>query len=62
MPLMSFGAAVKLHASERPSEVALSSGDEFVTWQELDARTNRRARWFSELGVRPDDLVTTVMP
>jgi bile acid-coenzyme A ligase len=62
MTLMSFGAAVALHASKRPRDVALSCGDEYLTWQELDARTNMRARWFSKLGVRPDDLVTTVMP
>jgi bile acid-coenzyme A ligase len=62
MPLVSFAAAVGLHASERPGEVALLSGDDVVTWRELDERTNRRARWFSELGVRANDLVTIVMP
>ena len=33
-----------------------------VTWQELDAESNRLARAYAELGVKQNDFVTIALP
>src|SRR5262249_13263144 len=44
-------------AASRPEAVALSFGDEHVSYGELNARANRLAHRLIALGVRPDDRV-----
>jgi natural product biosynthesis luciferase-like monooxygenase protein len=44
-------------ARRTPDAVALVCGEEHVTYRELDARTNRLARYLQKLGVGPDVLV-----
>jgi bile acid-coenzyme A ligase len=61
MPITSFGEAVAIHARRTPQAAALSGDGTVVTWQELEERTNRRARWFLALGVDAGDLVSVVM-
>ena len=62
MGTLSISRAISLHAAERPHEPALTCGDRTLSWRELDRRTNRLARAYAALGVRPDDLVTIALP
>lgn len=50
------------HARRDPSRRALIEGDIDVTYAELDARTNRRARMLAEKGVGQGDYVTVALP
>jgi bile acid-coenzyme A ligase len=62
VPRMSISRAISHHAAERPHDPALTCGERSLTWDELDRSTNRLARAYAELGVRPDDLVTIALP
>ncbi|MFE6068660.1 non-ribosomal peptide synthase/polyketide synthase [Streptomyces sp. NPDC056525] len=44
-------------AARTPDAVAVSLGDERLTWRELDERANRMARLLHELGTGPEDRV-----
>jgi bile acid-coenzyme A ligase len=60
---MSMVAAWRMHAEERPNDPALTVSEHpSVTWSELDARTNRLARVYAELGVGEGDFVTIGLP
>jgi len=61
MGLLSISRAITLHATERPHEPALTCGEETLSWQQFDRRTNRLARAFAEMGVGVDDLVTIAL-
>lgn len=56
------GSAIRLNAERDPDRPALTCEDRTVTRRELDLRTNRLARAYDALGVKPDDLVTIGLP
>ncbi|MFF5566865.1 non-ribosomal peptide synthase/polyketide synthase [Streptomyces sp. NPDC012829] len=49
------------HATRAPAAIALTSGGERVSYGELEARSNRLARYLSDRGVGPESLVGVVM-
>ncbi len=51
------------HWAERLGDaVAIHHEGQEVTWRELDARSNRLARAYADLGVAKDDFVTIALP
>ncbi|MDY6946044.1 MAG: AMP-binding protein [Pseudomonadota bacterium] len=50
------------HARRSASRAALIEGDVTVSYEELDARTNRRARMLAAHGVTQGDFVTLALP
>ncbi len=56
------GELLAFHAAKDPARAAVTFGDVTVSYAELDARSNRRARQLGGLGVVADDLVTIAMP
>ena len=49
-------------ARRTPDAVAVTAGEQRLTYAELDARANRLARLLRERGAGPDDLVALAMP
>ncbi|MGH0029639.1 MAG: AMP-binding protein [Myxococcota bacterium] len=62
MAVVSYPAALALHARSRPDETALIVGDERVDWQSLDERSTRLARVLALRGAGPGDFVTLGLP
>lgn len=63
MPLIALGDIVRHHARRKPDNaIAVSYPDGEWTWWELEARANQRARFFRDLGVGHDDVVTIAVP
>jgi bile acid-coenzyme A ligase len=62
MPKLSYGAALGWLASEEPARLAALCGAESITRGELERRSNRLARAYAALGVRPDARVTIALP
>lgn len=60
--LEAFGARLARIAGQDPDGLAIVCGTQTLTWDELDRRTNRLARRYAELGVRPDDMVSIALP
>lgn len=56
------GALLSAYASLCPHRPAVTLGTETLTFAQLDAGANRRARRLVELGVRPDDAVLIALP
>jgi bile acid-coenzyme A ligase len=56
------GVAVARLAAAAPDWPALTHEDRTVTRDELERRTNRLARAYARLGVRPDSFVTIALP
>ncbi len=52
-----FGAA----AAADPDAVAVVCGDERITYRDLDAHSNRLARWLIERGIGPESVVAVAM-
>lgn len=50
------------HAQAGPERIAVSAGDEHLSWAALEARANQRARAWHALGVRAGDFVTVALP
>ncbi|HEY6802400.1 MAG TPA: non-ribosomal peptide synthase/polyketide synthase [Pyrinomonadaceae bacterium] len=48
-------------AKATPAAIALSSGDEQLTYEELDQRTNQLAHYLTEQGIRPEQIVAVCM-
>jgi bile acid-coenzyme A ligase len=48
--------------AQQPDRVAVSHEGREVTFAQLEARSNRLARAYGELGVEPDDFVTIALP
>ena len=57
-----FGVAVARLAAAAPDRPAITHEDRTVTRGELERRTNRLARAYARLGVRPDSFVTIALP
>lgn len=49
-------------AALQPDRVAIDHLGDKVTWAAFEARTNRLARAYENLGVKPDDFVTIALP
>lgn len=62
MPLQSIASIVSEHARRKGSAPVLTYPDGSMSWAELDARSNRRARLLASLGVEQDDLVVIMLP
>ena len=58
MAIIPISRIVAFWAGQQPDRVAIDHEGAQVTWAELDARTNRLARAYEALGVKPDDFVT----
>lgn len=58
----SFGALLKRHAIASPGMIALSYGDDRLTWRDLDVRSDMRAAQLQAMGVTRDDLVAIALP
>lgn len=52
------GALLAHHACADPKRIAIIAGDQRISFAELDARANRRARILARHGVGRDDFVT----
>ena len=62
MPLLSYGRAMAWLAERDANGVAIVHEQRRVTRAELERRSNRLARAYTELGVRAGDLVTLALP
>ncbi|RPF24829.1 non-ribosomal peptide synthetase [Streptomyces sp. TLI_185] len=54
--------AVARHAEATPAAVAVLCGAQSLTYAELEARSNRLARWLVHRGVRAESLVAVRLP
>ncbi|MBO4225286.1 AMP-binding protein [Bradyrhizobium neotropicale] len=62
MSLKSISSIIQDHAQRKGSAAAVTYPDGSLTWDELDRRSNQRARWLASLGVKQDDLVVVMLP
>jgi bile acid-coenzyme A ligase len=62
MPGTPLGVALRALAEAAPDRPALTHDGRTLTRAELDRRTNRLARAYAELGVKPDSFVTIGLP
>ncbi len=62
MAMLSYSRAIADNASRQPDRVAISCGEDSVTWADFESRTNRMARAFAALGVTADSFVTIGLP
>ena len=62
MAIISLSRIIAHWTAVQPQRTALSHEGRNVTWAELEARTNRLARAYQALGVKPDDFVTIALP
>jgi bile acid-coenzyme A ligase len=60
--MISLGAALALMARQQPDAPAIICGDDAVSWQALDRRTNRLARALAAHGVAEGRFVTIALP
>ena len=50
------------HAQAGPDRPAVTMGETSLSWSQLEARANQRARAYQSLGVRAGDFVTIALP
>lgn len=62
MPVLSLSRILAHWAAIQPERVAVDHEGHQITWADLDARTNRLARAYAELGVKENDFVTIALP
>lgn len=62
MAIISLSRIIAHWTAVQPQRTALCHEGRNVTWAELEARTNRLARAYQALGVKPDDFVTIALP
>jgi len=62
MPRKTFGSIIEDHARQKGAELAVVYPDGSLSWEELDRRSNRRARLLASLGVRHNDIVAVMLP
>ena len=56
------GELLAFHAANDPERPAVTFNDETVSYSELDAQSNRKARQLAALGVKEGDVVTVAIP
>jgi bile acid-coenzyme A ligase len=61
-PFVSLSSILAFQARKMTGRVAVVMDDVSVSYEELDARSNRRARLLAGHGVRQDDFVTVALP
>ena len=59
---MPIGDLLAYHADKDPTRPAVTCNDVTLTYAELDARANRKARQLAQLGVAEGDVVTLAAP
>lgn len=62
MNVLSLSRVVAHWANQHPDAIAIVHEAEEITWQELEASTNKLARAYGQLGVKADDFVTVALP
>ena len=62
MTLLSYSRAIADNASRQPDRIAITCGDQRITWAEFESRTNRLARAYAALGVTKNSFVTIGLP
>lgn len=62
MPVLSLSRILAHWAAIQPERVAVDHEGDQITWAALEARTNRLARAYADLGVKQDDFVTIALP
>jgi bile acid-coenzyme A ligase len=62
MPLQSIASLIQGHARRKGAAPAVTYPDGTLSWDELDRRSNRRARLLASLGVAKDNLVAVMLP
>lgn len=62
MPLKSISSLIRDRAQEKGAAPAVTYSEGSLSWNELDRRSNQRARLLASLGVRQDDLVAIMLP
>ena len=62
MAIISLSRIITFWAARQPDRAAIDHEGQQISWAELDARTNRLARAYERLGVKPDDFVTIALP
>ena len=62
MAAISLSRMLAYWARQQPDAVAVRHEGTELTFAELDAHSNRLARAYEALGVKPDDLVTIALP
>src|SRR4051812_14188097 len=62
MPAISLSRILAHWATQQPDRVAVSHEGRDLTFAQLEARSNRLARAYAQLGVGQDDFVTIALP
>ena len=63
MAVVQMSAIPRFHATRKGAGVPMLTHDgRTVSWDELEARANRRARLFASHGVKVNDFVTIALP
>lgn len=62
MAMISLSRVLAYWAGVQPERVAIDHEGKALTWAQLEARTNRLARAYADLGVGQDDFVTIGLP
>jgi len=62
MPRKSLGSIIQGHARRKGAEPAVIYPGDTLSWEELDRRSNQRARLLASLGVGHNDLVAVMLP
>nr|AGS49327.1 long-chain-fatty-acid--CoA ligase [uncultured bacterium esnapd2] len=61
MPEATFASLFAAQVARTPDAIATSYRDDSLTYAELDARSNRVARWLMQLGVGPERFVAVAL-
>jgi bile acid-coenzyme A ligase len=62
MSTKSISSVIQDHARRKGSAPAVTYPDGSLSWDELDRRSNQRARLLASMGVKQDDLVVVMLP
>jgi bile acid-coenzyme A ligase len=62
MVMLSYSRAIADNAERQPDRIAITCGDQSITWKDFESSTNRLARAYAALGVTPNSFVTVGLP